>query len=552
MKRRLEALPTDEAERRRLLLAMLAEDSDEADESEESEGGEEGEEGEDASDEDGSDDGESDENEALPDLDAEGRIAGYAGIDHSVRSFANALPLDEEQRSALTRDCRLVFALNSSNWLAASAEPRCSLEAVARAIFERHTGGATYDAARSGCEWWAQAQPLPPPPSPPAATTFTYRRSSLTFLSHHHQVRTSGEAAEAIEFHWDCDEYCCDVHDVHVSPVLSSVTYLGDYGAPTLVLAVPSPHSASQDLAAAHGPIEGGTLSYPRVCHRGLEPQASGAQASRLLTRVSLASPRLTSPHLASPRLTSPRLGQAGKHLVFDGRLLHGAVPTDTEHAHDVRPGSVRLSFLVNVWLHHKPRGVKPLPATLLPQLSKALLTGSGAGAGGRRAVPRALRALRTPAPPDRPTHAWLGQSAAGGGGGGGGGAPRAFAGGRVLEVSFGRNSNAHALRVPLPRRGGGDGDDGGDGGDDGGDGGDDGGDGGDAAPFAGKPPGAPARAVRAGAAHSVDDTVTLHFGLPASPWRPAAEVYENASPLAAAPLRKKKTKASGDRTTVE
>ena len=60
------------------------------------------------------------------------------------------------------------------------------------------------------------------------------------------------------------------------------------------------------------------------------------------------------------------------------------------------------------------------------------------------------------------------------------------------------------------------------------------------------------ARAVRAGAAHSVDDTVTLHFGLPASPWRPAAEVYENASPLAAAPLRKKKTKASGDRTTVE
>ena len=157
-----------------------------------------------------------------------------------MRSFGNALPLDEEQRAALTRDCRLVFALNSSNWLAASAEPRCSLEAVARAIFERHTGGATYDAARSGCEWWAQ-------------------------------VRTSGDAAEAIEFHWDCDEYCCDVHDVHVSPALSSVTYLGDCGAPTLVLAVPSPHSASQDLAAAHGPIEGGTLSYPRVCHRGLE-----------------------------------------------------------------------------------------------------------------------------------------------------------------------------------------------------------------------------------------------------------------------------------------
>ena len=114
MKRRLEALPTDEAERRRLLLAMLAEDSDE-----ESEDVEEGEEG---------------ENEALPVLDAKGRVAGYAGIDHSVRSFANALPLDAEQRAALMSDCRLVFALNSSNWLAASADV-CSTLARGRSNF---------------------------------------------------------------------------------------------------------------------------------------------------------------------------------------------------------------------------------------------------------------------------------------------------------------------------------------------------------------------------------------------------------------------------------
>jgi len=67
--------------------------------------------------------------------------------------------------------------------------------------------------------------------------------------------------------------------------------------------------------------------------------------------------------------------------------------------------------------------------------------------------------------------------------------------------------------------------------------------DGDDAAPFAGKPPGKPAAgAARAAAAHPVDDTVMLHFDPPASPWRPAAEVYANASPLAAAPLRKKKT----------
>ena len=66
------------------------------------------------------------------------------------------------------------------------------------------------------------SQPLlpPQPPSlPPIAPPLS--PASLASLSHHGQVRTSGDAAEAIEFHWDCDEYCCDVHDVHVSPALS-------------------------------------------------------------------------------------------------------------------------------------------------------------------------------------------------------------------------------------------------------------------------------------------------------------------------------------------
>ena len=148
-------------------------------------------------------------------------------------------------------------------------------------------------------------------------------------------MRTSGDAAEAIEFHWDCDEYCCDVHGVHVTPALSTVTYLGEVGAPTLVLDVPSPRLANADPDSCHGAISGGALSYPR----------------------------------------------AGKHLVFDGRLLHGAVPTRTERRAHVEKGSVRVSLLVNVWLNHTPRGVEPLPAALLPQLSRELLGPPGAPA---------------------------------------------------------------------------------------------------------------------------------------------------------------------------
>ena len=287
----LASLPTDEAERRRVLLRMLAADDDSG--SDEDEEGEEEGEGEEEDEE----EAESEDDEAspppLPDLDADGRVRGYAGVDHSLRSWADALPLDKAQRAELTRDCRLVFALDSSNWLAAGARPRCSLEAIAAAVFERHTRGATYDAATSGCEWWAQ-------------------------------VRKSGDAGEAIEFHWDVDEHWCDRHGVHVSPALSTVTYLSDVGAPTLVLEVPSPRRTSREQPdsghEAHGAIGGGALSYPRQ----------------------------------------------GKHLVFDGRLLHGAVPTRTERAADVRRGAVRVSFLVNVWLNHRPKAVEPLPASLL------------------------------------------------------------------------------------------------------------------------------------------------------------------------------------------
>jgi len=103
----------------------------------------------------------------------------------------------------------------------------------------------------------------------------------------------------------------------------------------------------------------------------------------------------------------------------------------------------------------------------------------------------------------------------------------------RILQVSFGRNSNAHALRVPLPRRGGGDD---GDGSDAGGGAGNGGGGGDDE--------GGAAHAVAAAAVGGlVDDTVMLHFAPPACPCRPAAEVYANASELAAAPPRQRATK---------
>lgn len=54
-----------------------------------------------------------------------------------------------------------------------------------------------------------------------------------------------------------------------------------------------------------------------------------------------------------------------GKHIVFDGRLLHGAPSNAAWQPHAKQPSSsssLRVTFLVNVWLTGKPAGVDILP----------------------------------------------------------------------------------------------------------------------------------------------------------------------------------------------
>ena len=144
---------------KRKLIAMLANESS----------------GDEASGDD--DDDDDDEAVAVPafESDASNAPAGAAACDLCFRGFEQALELPEAELASLRRDCRVGFALGSSNWLAADATPRCTLERLAQAIFRARTAGVEFDPSRSGAEWWAQ-------------------------------VRTEGHADEAIEFHWDVDE----------------------------------------------------------------------------------------------------------------------------------------------------------------------------------------------------------------------------------------------------------------------------------------------------------------------------------------------------------
>jgi hypothetical protein len=66
-----------------------------------------------------------------------------------------------------------------------------------------------------------------------------------------------------------------------------------------------------------------------------------------------------------------------GRHLAFDGKLLHGALPDLTPRppaaaGSGPRPRAAptkRVTFLVNVWLNHAPWGAEALPESVRARL---------------------------------------------------------------------------------------------------------------------------------------------------------------------------------------
>lgn len=127
----------------------------------------------------------------------------------------------------------------------------------------------------------------------------------------------ASDDGEAIGFHWDKDERWRDQYDQYIHPQIATVTYLTDHGGPTLVL---------------------GARPLPRTV------------GAREVQKGFLAHPR------------------RGKHIAFDGRYLHGVAPQLM--VEKPPKGYSRATFLVNVWLHHRPEGCDPFPADKLPGLS--------------------------------------------------------------------------------------------------------------------------------------------------------------------------------------
>jgi hypothetical protein len=214
----------------------------------------------------------------------------------------------------------------------------CLLESLAWSIYQSHRdrySDRIVDDGKGGAEWWVQVKDV--------------STSKNDNEEEKEGVKKPPLAASSIDLHYDKDEALAESFGVGSFPTLSTVTYL----------------TAPSKTAAP-------TIVFDHTYTQGEDEIMSSMMVSR------------------------PRVG---KHICFDGRLLHGApyhpslLPSETTDSAEAATGSVfRVTFLVNIWNHRRPASVRvlddairkcildlPQPKSLLEESQRILRSEDGA-----------------------------------------------------------------------------------------------------------------------------------------------------------------------------
>jgi len=227
----------------------------------------------------------------------------------------------------------------------------CHLEQLAYSIFQRHVNAYGLNdklGIDGGAEWWVQVKKV--------------------------AAANGQEINEAIDLHYDKDEELAAAFDLGSFPTLSTVTYLtssiledGSDGAEKICAAptVVFPHTYEMP---GEGPIGGDDDDDDELEEglKGLKPASSPSPSSS-------PSPQIIISH-----------ARTGKHLVFDGQLLHGAPSNpllrqnpdmigDDENASIVHKG-IRVTFLVNIWLTRRPSKVTVLTSNIREKIMTSVV----------------------------------------------------------------------------------------------------------------------------------------------------------------------------------
>ena len=266
---------------------------------------------------------------------------------YSFGSFPSCLDINPFSEEQMLQDCGLAFTARSKEdseayssgatfFVPSLMKPRCALEALALQIFQQHTQHLTpnkhYNPENSGAEFWT-------------LILDSIHRDEDDDEEEDNQ-EDEDEDDDEVGMHFDADYGLEEqLPNYMIHPRVATVTYFTSVGVPTLILDKSSPPPNDTSKTSLNGHIPNGWLSYP----------------------------------------------QKGKHIAFDGRLLHGAPGAffppynnvlesensdsqkrrklDNGHTETRTVEQKRVTFMVNIWLNHCPIDAELMDDELCQQM---------------------------------------------------------------------------------------------------------------------------------------------------------------------------------------
>jgi hypothetical protein len=207
----------------------------------------------------------------------------------------------------LREDCETVFtardkpdgatySAGQTFFLPANMKPRCALEAMAMKIFQEHTKhleDGTFNPAQSGANWWTlvmddddaeekgEGEENTAPAVAAAATALSTNNGAAVGVATAKTRKNDTDSdddddddddeeeddgADEVGLHFDADyELEEQTGNIMLHPRVATITYLSDYGAPTLILDQKSPPMDDMKKTTLETGISKAWLSHPKL-----------------------------------------------------------------------------------------------------------------------------------------------------------------------------------------------------------------------------------------------------------------------------------------------
>ncbi len=227
---------------------------------------------------------------------------------HKVKNIIQETQLLRQQALQLVTRSKDTF------WISQSDSPRCTFEDLAKSVGDHHMHNLfgslpCYDDLLAITGYEWWIQVKPCPGDDDRFIAASNTRGIV-----------------GVDLHYDKDEAMASSFELGIFPLVSTVTYITEseeYCHPTVVFDC----LASTPVGS---PIRECFISFPQI----------------------------------------------GKHIAFDGRLLHGApselLPFVKCNRSNVGNNDLRITFLVNVWVGHRPSAVEPISVSLVGELNES------------------------------------------------------------------------------------------------------------------------------------------------------------------------------------